>query len=217
MPSIRKRRAFAVAAGSAILFAALLAVYFRYDALTGMDAALVDLLGPWRTAAVTTAFLWLTAIGAGPALTAVALAASGLLAGTARARLIVPMWAAFLGSEATTWAGKYLIERSRPELVTEAVVSSPSFPSAHAAGAAVLYGFLAWVILRTRPPVPFRRTAAAFAAAVIVLVGFSRVLLAVHYPSDVLAGWLVAVFWLNLVIGHTPPSAARLSGEALRE
>lgn len=198
MPGKHQRTACISAAASAILLLALIAAYLHEGPLAALDRALVDAIASWRTPAVTTAFLWLTAFGAGPALTAVALAASGLMATSSRARLLLPLWITFLGAEATTWTGKYLIGRARPDFVTEAVVSSPSFPSAHATGAMAVYGILAWVIVRGRPPGPLRYGVLAFAGALVLTVGFSRVLLAVHYPTDVLAGWLIGVLWLSI-------------------
>src|SRR5262249_11541170 len=86
------------------------------------------------------------------------------------------------------------------------VASAPgnSFPSGHALGSIVAYGSLLLVFL---PAVPrrLRRVAIAVAAAIVVLVGFTRVALGVHYVSDVLAGWLLGVAWLTV-----PASAFRL-------
>lgn len=196
MPALHQRTARICAAASAILLLALVAAHLHSGQLAALDRALAETLASWRTPAVTAAFVWLTTFGAGPSLTAVALVASGLMAATGRARLVLPLWITFLGAEATTWSGKYLIGRARPDLVTDVVVSSPSFPSAHATGVAAVYGFLAWVIVRDRPSAALRYGTLAVAATLVLTVGFSRVLLAVHYPADVVAGWLVGIFWL---------------------
>jgi undecaprenyl-diphosphatase len=201
MERLRKQPVFAAAIGSSILLLALVAAYLQHDALAALDRTLGGLVAPWRTPAVTAAFVWLTAVGAGPALTAVALVASGLLAAADRLRVILAMWITFLGAEATTWAIKYLVDRSRPDLVAAVEVSSPSFPSAHATGALAVYGFVAWAVVSGRPAAPARNATLFLAAVLIGLVGLSRVILGVHHPSDVVAGWLVAVFWLGLGIG----------------
>lgn len=90
------------------------------------------------------------------------------------------------------------VGRPRPAegLVPEAGFS---FPSGHAAGTLVLYLMLAWLLL------PYLRRAwrwpAGLAALAVALgVGASRVLLRVHHPSDVLAGWLLGLAWVAFVV-----------------
>jgi undecaprenyl-diphosphatase len=93
---------------------------------------------------------------------------------------------------------KLIVGRLRP-VVDVPVASAPgnSFPSGHALGSTVAYGALLLVFL----PVMSRRLRtvgiAAF-AAIVVLVGFTRVALGVHYVSDVLAGWLLGLAWLGV-------------------
>jgi membrane-associated phospholipid phosphatase len=67
--------------------------------------------------------------------------------------------------------------------------------SGHAFFALTIYGMLAYLLSRDAPP---RRRWQYWGATlmVILLVGFSRVFLGVHYPSDVVAGFLVALPWL---------------------
>ena len=93
---------------------------------------------------------------------------------------------------------KLIVGRLRP-VVDVPVASAPgnSFPSGHALGSIVAYGsvvliFLPAVSRRWRPLL-----IGAF-ATIVVLVGFTRVALGVHYVSDVLAGWLLGIAWLGV-------------------
>lgn len=77
-----------------------------------------------------------------------------------------------------------------------------SFPSGHAFGAIVFYGMLAYVLLRLLPR-RFHRVVLALAVAGVGLIGISRILLQVHYLSDVLAGFAGGATWLLVCIGLT--------------
>jgi membrane-associated phospholipid phosphatase len=70
-----------------------------------------------------------------------------------------------------------------------------SFPSGHSFFALVVYGMLAYWLTRDAPR-RARRWGWALAVGLILLVGFSRVFLGEHYPSDVAAGYAVALPWL---------------------
>ncbi|MEE6258926.1 phosphatase PAP2 family protein [Plantactinospora sonchi] len=93
---------------------------------------------------------------------------------------------------------KELVGRLRP-VVDVPVASAPgnSFPSGHALGSIVAYGALLLVFLPAMAP-RWRRAAIGLVAAVVVLVGVTRVALGVHYVSDVLAGWLLGLAWLGV-------------------
>lgn len=93
---------------------------------------------------------------------------------------------------------KELVARLRP-VVADPVYSTDgwSFPSGHAMSSLVCYGVVIVVfapVLRTRA----RGAVITAAALIVAAVGVSRVALGVHYPSDVLAGWLLATLWLVL-------------------
>jgi len=100
--------------------------------------------------------------------------------------------AGILTAEAVLQLLKVLIHRPRPELFFGLVpVETYSFPSGHAFVPAVYFGILAGIL----------GAGARWRAAVVVLaalLGFSRVYLGYHYPSDVVAGWALAVVWLAL-------------------
>lgn len=90
---------------------------------------------------------------------------------------------------------KGLFERTRPEHFHElAVVQGSSFPSGHTSAALVAYGWCAYLAWRLLPPV-WRGRLVAGCAVLAWSIGCSRVLLQVHYPSDVLAGWLSGGAW----------------------
>jgi len=99
---------------------------------------------------------------------------------------------AVAGGQVVVYGLKALFHRARPEAAFASL--GYSFPSGHAFTAAALYGMLAYWLSRAAP----RRRASvwAVAASLILLIGFSRVYLSVHYATDVAAGYAAGLFWL---------------------
>ena len=96
------------------------------------------------------------------------------------------------GSGLLNMAAKQLFARARPELWTPlAPEHTFSFPSGHAMGSMTL----AWVLVLLAVQARWRWPLVAAMAVFTAGVGWSRVHLGVHYPSDVLAGWLLATAW----------------------
>ena len=92
---------------------------------------------------------------------------------------------------------KYTLDRVRPTFNPIAETLGPSFPSGHSAAAAAVYAAVALVVSRRRSP-RTRALLAGAAAAVAVAVAASRVLLGVHWLSDVVAGLAFGWAWFAL-------------------
>lgn len=96
------------------------------------------------------------------------------------------------GSGLLNMAAKQLFARPRPDLwMPLAPEHTFSFPSGHAMGSMTL----AWVLVLLAWRTPLCRPLAVGLAAFVAGVGWSRVHLGVHYPSDILAGWALATAW----------------------
>lgn len=107
------------------------------------------------------------------------------------------LWIAAVGAGLLNSILKVAFDRARPEVFPWRTphVGLSSFPSGHATAAVVVYGTLAYLVARLAPTRFLRWLTWAVAAAVIVLIGVSRVYLGVHYPSDVAAGFLMGGAW----------------------
>ena len=91
---------------------------------------------------------------------------------------------------------KEIFGRPRPEIVPHgSLVYTASFPSGHSMMAAVAYLTLGVLIARVLPQRRQKVYVLSVAALVTILVGVSRVYLGVHWPTDVLAGWLAGAGW----------------------
>jgi len=96
---------------------------------------------------------------------------------------------------------KHLIERVRPEHLHGYVSEAGwSFPSGHSSASAAVYGFTCYVALRYVSP-RWRWLCIAITGLLILSIGLSRVVLQVHYVSDVIAGFCLAGFWMALCFG----------------
>lgn len=134
----------------------------------------------------------------------------GIAALAAAAILFYKLDRAYLTGLATTLIGaavseyvmKIFIARARPGgLIPSMIETSYSFPSGHATLALALYGFMAYMLCRLYPK--HAGKIIALAAFVILTVGASRLYLGVHFPSDVIAGYLLGGLWLLLGIALT--------------
>jgi membrane-associated phospholipid phosphatase len=79
-----------------------------------------------------------------------------------------------------------------------------SFPSGHVTSTVVLLGLLAFFAWQTWKCKLVKAASSVLLAAVALFVGFTRIYLNVHWLSDVLAGYLLGVFWLTFCIAITP-------------
>ena len=91
---------------------------------------------------------------------------------------------------------KAIYARARPDLVAHLVgTDSASFPSGHAMNSAVVYLTLAVLLARAETSVAVRRFLVSAAIGLTLVIGCSRLYLGVHWPTDVLAGWIVGGLW----------------------
>jgi membrane-associated phospholipid phosphatase len=147
--------------------------------------------------ALTFLFLGLTYLGSGWGNVVLATVGVSWLAARRMTLHAAALLYIMLGGWCLSELTKVLIGRARPEVVRLASATGYSFPSGHAVLSVCFYGGLAlllWNRARTRG---WRALLLACAIGFPLAIGFSRVYLGVHYPTDVLGGWLGASLWLG--------------------
>ncbi len=171
------------------------------DPLVKSDLRVMSLLQIFRASAFDHVMLFFTYLGnwqiviAGTALLATYLALSR------RWPWCVALLVSIVGGEGIVWAIKSLSGRPRPDLANALVpAQGPSFPSGHAFVAFAFYGLVAWFVINHVKVWWARLLLALLAAIGIVALGFSRVYLGVHWPSDVLASFAAGAAWLTILI-----------------
>ncbi len=172
------------------------------DGLTTADRPIWMWLVHHRTGFLTAVLTGITQVGSTVAMAVLAVVAVVILAVRARRRgdaVLVAVVA--IGAGALITISKPLVNRLRPpvefRLVTE---TNQSFPSGHALASAAIIGVLSGMFLPQLSDRRFRIAVAMVAGLFMGLIGFSRMYLGVHWPTDVLGGWLIAGEWLVLCL-----------------
>ena len=171
------------------------------DILSSFDANTVQALAAVRTPSTTQLFMSITALGS-----TVLIGGFSILLGLyflvrGRLSLLAGLAVTIGGSGAVLLTLKEVAARTRPPAALQAYAETGfSFPSGHATMSLAFYGFLAYLAYGIFPAGRYRVAATVAAGGVVWLIGFSRVYLGVHYPSDVAAGFVIAAVFLRLAV-----------------
>lgn len=138
----------------------------------------------------------ITALGGWAVLTIVTIFAAGYLVAIRKYATALFVLAASAGGALFGGLLKAIFDRSRPDIVAHLVeVDSASFPSGHAMHSAIIYLTLGALIAGTQQGRGVKIYLLTAAISLTLAIGFSRVYLGVHWPSDVVAGWSVGAAW----------------------
>jgi undecaprenyl-diphosphatase len=153
-------------------------------------------LGPqWLSKAMVD----ITSLGGVTILTVVTILVALYLVSARKPGIAAFLVAAITGGAIVSTLLKLAFARPRPELVAHLVsVDSASFPSGHAMNSAITYLTLAALLARAEEKRAVRIYLMCAAIALTLVIGFSRIYLGVHWPSDVIAGWTVGATWALL-------------------
>jgi undecaprenyl-diphosphatase len=187
----------------ALLIGSFLLLEWIGGATYPLDVAAIRASVPWRIAHPQAAGIVVlyTHLGSAPVLLGMTAIGAGWLWWRGERARVAALAMAVLGTRIGVEIIKAVVDRARPSLDAHPVtVFSQSFPSGHAGNSMATFLALALFVAPGR----WRRPAVAAAVAASLAMGATRPLLGVHWPSDVLAGWifgaavtLLAWWWLS--------------------
>ena len=138
----------------------------------------------------------MTALGDAATLMFIILVVSGFLLATGKRGMALFLIVAPSSGMILVELLKSLFDRPRPDIVAHwGSFTNTSFPSGHAAGSAIVYLTIAALIARTVQSHGLRLYVLVVATLLTFVIGISRVYLGVHWPTDVLAGWIIGAGW----------------------
>jgi len=163
--------------------------------------SVADPARPIGPAWVEGALLDITALGSPVVLGLIVLIITGYLLLEARYVTAAIVLASSISGEILNELLKLFFERPRPSVVPHlrAVVTA-SFPSGHAMESAIIYLTLGALLMRVVAGRITKIYCMGMAILLTLLVGVSRVFLGVHYPSDVLGGWMLGFVWAAITL-----------------
>jgi undecaprenyl-diphosphatase len=154
---------------------------------------------PWGPRWLTEVVRDYTALGGVGLLTFMTMAVMGFLLLQGKPRVAMMVVVTVGGGVLLSSLLKQGFARPRPDLVPHGVlVHTASFPSGHAMLSAVVYLTLGALLARVQPQRRLKVYILTMAVVLTTLVGLSRIYLGVHWPTDVLAGWIAGAAWALL-------------------
>jgi len=171
------------------------------DTIVGFDTAVIGFVQgletPWLTS-IMNLFTW---IGSGYVVAPIALMGFIVLYFVLRYRqqafLLISVVA---GSVLLNKLLKNYFKRERPEIHRIMDANGFSFPSGHSMMAFALYAIIAYIAWRNVKTTVSRVLLVVFTAFMIIMIGTSRIYLGVHYPSDIVGGFVASALWLTIAI-----------------
>lgn len=188
-------------------------ITFNMNAIQHIDNRVTLSIISWRTPQLSSFFSAVTILANPTSVVATVLILT-IIAYVLTKRFHLPLWIILtnsIGSLGLNPLVKNIVQRSRPDeelrLVQEA---SYSFPSGHAFASMVAFGCVILLLLLFLKPSAFRGVLIVLSFVTILLIGFSRIFLGVHYLSDVVAGFSLGLFWLFISLSIFIPKTPKI-------
>lgn len=185
-----------------ILFGGIVEDLLVSDPIVRIDQNISSLITALRGPELLEAFTWITQLGNVWVVAPLALLSSAIFVVLGQRYLIIPLFTALLGSTLFTSLSKLAFARPRPAAAV-LLEHSYSFPSGHATLAVGFYGFLTYILIRYAVRWKTRVRLFFLGLTLALLLGISRLIVDVHYLSDVWGGFLVGTLWLIIGISLT--------------
>lgn len=201
---------FLAAAVFAFLFCLLARDQGRLALAIRVDTTVETRVHTWFQAAGIRALKAISFFGGAPFLAVATAAVAVYLARLPAPRRLRAFLLAVVGAEAWVQVLKQVFRRARPGLfdpLTRAI--GFSFPSGHSTLSAAFYGAVAGLAAASCRSKRRAARSLFLGLAAIALIGFSRIALGVHWPTDVLAGWSLGFGWLAFVFAVAEARARR--------
>ncbi|WP_066366697.1 phosphatase PAP2 family protein [Neobacillus fumarioli] len=179
----------------------LISLFISDHKIISFDRTLIDQIQGLESPYLTSLMKLLTFIGSTPFVIVLSLCLIFFLYKVLHHRLELILFIGALGGTAVlNKILKHLFRRTRPHLHRLIEATGYSFPSGHAMSAFTVYVILSFLLWRHIPSRWGRTLLIIFSTVMILGIGISRVYLGVHYPSDIIGGYLASGFWLTVAI-----------------
>lgn len=163
------------------------------------DAWTASLMNVWHLPAITGALMMITFLGKIELVLFVSFLITVCLGLWKKNAFALPLWITIIGTEVFVLLGKMTVLRPRPEGAMY-LETSASFPSGHAAISMAFYGLLAYLLACRCKNFFCKIISVSLGAILILIIGFSRLYLGVHFASDVFVGYSIGLLWLIIGI-----------------
>ena len=197
-----------IAIAATVAFASL-AEHVLAGGTQAFDVAILEWLHGHQSKTLTAVMVEMTYLGTGTVVIVVVGVAALFLWHTEHKHSARLLLAATIGNILLNGALKLVYHRVRPSVFEwQTTAVSSSFPSGHAMSATVVYGTVAYLLMRLQKHHWARVLTLSGAVLLILLVCLTRLYLGVHYPSDVIGGIIVGIAWAAFCMATLEASLA---------
>lgn len=189
-----------LAGGSLMIFAEMVEEILESE-MHSIDNLVFQWLHAWDSGALAGAMYFITKLGSAPTVITLWVSVAGWLWFKRRnAHALLMLGIVSIGGLLLNVLLKAILQRPRPLIDPTLDAIGWSLPSGHAMSAAIFYGFVTYLLVRSRRKLPTKILVAIPMLSLVLLIGISRIYLQAHYFSDVIAGYAAGCCWLMTCI-----------------
>lgn len=183
------------------LFFSILEELINQGSLIQSDLRVINILSSLRSPILNKVMLFITYLGNWQFIFLGTFFAGLILLLAKKRAYFLALFISVIGGEIIFQVAKHIIQRPRPSLVNALIQeSSFSFPSGHAFLAISFYGILAYFFIKQFKSKTSKILILLASLLLVILIGFSRIYLGVHWPSDILASYTAGIVLLASII-----------------